>query len=506
VHRSRRGARTPVTDGPTERLPVVEPLPEHLANVPAHRAISAEACAPSVDADEEDEDWIEPFSLLENVVAEKFRAPVRSDIGVVAEVIHYVDGEVRDVRLAARGVDLCVGADDFPLLRQDRDGLAVLRYRAGFSGTVVIHGKPRPLAALRTDRLRVCEEEGLYAVELGERDCAQIVIGERGYLIRFVKPPALPPSRLKARLGLGTLKAAGASAAFHGLLALLLIIATPRAGLTLEPDEPSMPPKPPAIPGLVKIDLTPPKPAPPPDAPSKTTTPSPPTKPGPVKLVKVFGGLPFKRPPKHLSAHAQAAGILAVLQNAHPALSALDPGKVSNIDAIRSSGSAALKISGVIDKLGNGVSIGSGGGGGGEETKTISQLIGTGDDVGVLPPVFPPHTKKLIRGKLRVPVRDRDPEVHCDRGAIQSVINGRMSAVQSCYERALLHAPSLAGRLVLDWRIGPDGVVRWSRQVSSTLTSSVVATCVLGAIRTWQFPACGPITVRYPFIFRSRQY
>jgi outer membrane biosynthesis protein TonB len=94
------------------------------------------------------------------------------------------------------------------------------------------------------------------------------------------------------------------------------------------------------------------------------------------------------------------------------------------------------------------------------------------------------------------------------REAIQKVVSEHMHEVQACYERQLNTNPGMSGKIVFDWVITPSGSVGTARQVSSSMRSPAVASCVLGLIRTWRFPqpVGGSVNVRYPFVFRVQGF
>ena len=91
------------------------------------------------------------------------------------------------------------------------------------------------------------------------------------------------------------------------------------------------------------------------------------------------------------------------------------------------------------------------------------------------------------------------------RTEIQRVVNDHMGSIQHCYEQTLVLMPGLAGRVMLQWIIAPDGQVSRVEIVFSTLQGGGVESCIVGQVRTWRFPrpTGGPVQVRYPFVFRS---
>ncbi|MDQ3262405.1 MAG: AgmX/PglI C-terminal domain-containing protein, partial [Myxococcota bacterium] len=92
-----------------------------------------------------------------------------------------------------------------------------------------------------------------------------------------------------------------------------------------------------------------------------------------------------------------------------------------------------------------------------------------------------------------------------DRDAVAKVINSHLHEVSSCYERALLTTPGLAGKVQLEWTIGSAGKVTTVRTKNSTLRSSAVEGCILNALKKWEFPRPrgGSVIISYPFLFNS---
>ncbi len=95
-----------------------------------------------------------------------------------------------------------------------------------------------------------------------------------------------------------------------------------------------------------------------------------------------------------------------------------------------------------------------------------------------------------------------------DKEAVARVINAHLHEVSSCYERALLKEPGLAGKIVLEWNISLAGTVASARTKSSTMRSASVETCILGVLKQWKFPPAkgAGVVVSYPFMFNSVGY
>jgi hypothetical protein len=92
-----------------------------------------------------------------------------------------------------------------------------------------------------------------------------------------------------------------------------------------------------------------------------------------------------------------------------------------------------------------------------------------------------------------------------DKEAVAKVINSHLHEVSSCYERALLTQPGLAGKIVLEWGISTSGNVTSARTKSSTMKSSAVESCILSALKLWKFPPArgAGVIISYPFMFNS---
>lgn len=95
-----------------------------------------------------------------------------------------------------------------------------------------------------------------------------------------------------------------------------------------------------------------------------------------------------------------------------------------------------------------------------------------------------------------------------DKEAVAKAINAHLHEVSSCYERALLKEPGLAGKIVLEWQITLTGGVGFAKTKSSTMKSSAVEQCILSSLKTWRFPPAkgAGVLITYPFMFNSVGY
>ena len=93
-----------------------------------------------------------------------------------------------------------------------------------------------------------------------------------------------------------------------------------------------------------------------------------------------------------------------------------------------------------------------------------------------------------------------------DKEIIRRVVRRHINEWRYCYERELQAQPSLAGRIIVGFTIGPNGQVLTSSMASSTLGNPAVEGCVVQAVRRWRFPAPrggGIVVVSYPLVVRA---
>jgi outer membrane biosynthesis protein TonB len=172
-----------------------------------------------------------------------------------------------------------------------------------------------------------------------------------------------------------------------------------------------------------------------------------------------------------------------------------------------------MKLSGLIGKqpianAGLG-SFGLGGGGsGGIGTKGMEILRGKGGSgIGALGAGN--VGKGAVGGSVsRASARTVSAQGTIDKDAVAKVINSHLHEVSSCYERALLKEPGLAGKIVLEWGITTSGSVSSTKTKSSSMKSAAVEACIINAIKTWKFPAAkgAGVMISYPFMFNSVGY
>ena len=92
---------------------------------------------------------------------------------------------------------------------------------------------------------------------------------------------------------------------------------------------------------------------------------------------------------------------------------------------------------------------------------------------------------------------------HVPADVVKRVVRRHTSAIRGAYETGLKRDASLAGRLVLEWTLGPDGKVLEVKVITDELQDEQVVQAILRVIRRMRFPATGQAktTIRYPFVF-----
>jgi hypothetical protein len=90
-----------------------------------------------------------------------------------------------------------------------------------------------------------------------------------------------------------------------------------------------------------------------------------------------------------------------------------------------------------------------------------------------------------------------------DKEIVRRIIRRHVNEIRYCYEQELARHPSLAGRVVTQFSILPDGRVGTALLAASTVDDVRVQACILAAVRRWEFPVPrggGLVMVSYPFL------
>jgi serine/threonine protein kinase len=115
------------------------------------------------------------------------------------------------------------------------------------------------------------------------------------------------------------------------------------------------------------------------------------------------------------------------------------------------------------------------------------------------PPAAAPTTSPTTTAPARPPVASG-----LDPVKTQALVKSHLPEVQRCYERGKMDDPELKGRITLKISVSVTGAVTSAMVESSSLRSSAVESCVVGAVKGWKFPVPvgGPAVISYPFNLR----
>jgi outer membrane biosynthesis protein TonB len=92
-----------------------------------------------------------------------------------------------------------------------------------------------------------------------------------------------------------------------------------------------------------------------------------------------------------------------------------------------------------------------------------------------------------------------------ERRAIGDYIRDNSSAIRDCYARRLRERPTLSGKMVTRFDIGPSGRVIGA--MAEGIADRDLILCVVTAVRTWEFDkpqSGGKLRVAYPFKFEPQ--
>ena len=122
------------------------------------------------------------------------------------------------------------------------------------------------------------------------------------------------------------------------------------------------------------------------------------------------------------------------------------------------------------------------------------------------PPVQPVLEDPMAGGGLGP--KGGAPPSDADQGdaatIIARVVRTRTALIRKCYEAALIKAPNLEGKIVVQLSISAKGAVTAVKDVSPTpFPDARARACVLARVKELTFPAdVGPVEVNYPFVLQ----
>ncbi len=102
------------------------------------------------------------------------------------------------------------------------------------------------------------------------------------------------------------------------------------------------------------------------------------------------------------------------------------------------------------------------------------------------------------------PVSEPEVDGALDRDLLRRIVRAHISEVRYCYNQGLSDGSRLAGRVDVQFTIGPSGDVSASSIASSTLDHDATEVCIAKAVKRWKFPKpeAGDAVVTYPFVLR----
>ncbi len=481
------------------------------------------------DYDEEDEEaqpnFVEPFSLLNNIIRENFSQPqVPTLSSPVMEIIDYSsDKDVLGYHQVSKGKKYRIGPDRFVLAHyNDRAGGRIL-FNDEFSGGVITGDQTVPLDDLKNPSNQVGKKKGkpIYAYKLLKGDYANVIHSSGGSFIRFVNPPSLPPPRFKFRLDPLDLKIFGGS--FFGTVLVIVLMgllggrkeAVASADLDrfakVDIKDLQMEKKEEEI--EVPLDQLPePEKKEEEKVEEKKEEEKPKEKPKKQKPKRNRKRSKKKGGGGGEKASGGGVGMMAALGNLNQKKSSQNiVAAVTNLDAVRvPGGRSRYKVSGLVTKLPSSSVVTSRGRGVG--VKGGIELLRGGKGRGGRAGIGPGALGGGMTGRRKVggvvfkaPKRKMRVRGTLSREAIAKVVRKHLRQIQYCYEKNLLLNPKLAGKLMMEWTISTSGSVSVVKTKINSMATPAVAMCVSANIKKWKFPKPkgGIVVVSYPFIFNS---
>jgi pSer/pThr/pTyr-binding forkhead associated (FHA) protein/Skp family chaperone for outer membrane proteins len=482
------------------------------------------------DEDEEDEaqkDFVEPFSLLNNLIRENFAEPqVPTESAPVVEIIGYSsEKQVLSYEQIGRGKRFRMGPKKFVLVQYKEQSSCNVMFTEEFSGGVITGGRTVSVDELKTSSNQVSRRKGqpIYGYKLMKGDYANLIHDGGGSFLRFVNPPKLPPAPKKQKFEPLILKIFGSAFLAHVLFIVVLSFFSKQADAANDAD----------IDRFAKIDvkdiqaeipqeeaeipldqLPEPEKAEEEKAEEKKEEEK---KEEPKKEEK-------KKPKKNRKRSKKkggggdggdgggGVGMMAALGNLNQKKSSHNiVAAVSNLDAVRvPGGRSRYKVSGLVTKLPTSSVVVSRGRGVG--VKAGIDLLrggkGRGGRAGIGPGSLgggKAGRRKVGGVVFKAPKRKMKVRGHLSREAIAKVVRKHLRQIQYCYEKNLLLSPNLSGKVIMEWTIATSGSVTVVKTKKNTMASPAVAMCISAKIKGWKFPKPkgGIVVVAYPFIFNS---
>lgn len=390
----------------------------------------------------------------------------------------------------------------------------VLNFDPRMTGRVALPGGVQRLDDLRTSG-GARDAGGYHQIKLTDQSRGKVVIGDTTILFQFVNPPPPPPKPMlpaSVRGGFGT----SIDWTFTSFIVASFLLFF-GSGLMLESIDPVVEVEeavlPPQFARLLFVE--PQVPEEPEEIESEEGEETTAVDEAPVKAPSKVADASPKGPPSSSAERAEATArivasvgaraeslIMGVLGDGGGALSdALAHGAVTAnaLDVLAS----AAGVQHADGASAGQIRAGTGGGGSGQ-TGSLGQIAGSaqaGKQITTRGPVEKQVTGKV--GAARGTAIGGTGEF--DANLVLTMVKNRMSAIKSCYDRALRTNPTAAGRVKVEFTIQPNGTVSGARAVENTTGSDEVASCVVSTVERFRFnpgPQGGSVTFSYPFVFQ----
>jgi TonB family protein len=110
------------------------------------------------------------------------------------------------------------------------------------------------------------------------------------------------------------------------------------------------------------------------------------------------------------------------------------------------------------------------------------------------------------KGFVGLDIDGASVEEGLSKDEVGRVIHAHMSEIRYCYESSMIRNADIEGKLLLDFVIGPQGLVVKTDIKESSLSDPRLDDCVIRRLTKWQFPKPKGgvnVAVSYPFIFKT---
>ncbi|MBW2703480.1 MAG: AgmX/PglI C-terminal domain-containing protein [Deltaproteobacteria bacterium] len=478
--------------------------------------------------DEEEEEaanFVEPFSLLNNLIRENFAEPhVATEAQPVVEVIAYTSGKsVSSYEQVLQGKKHRIGPNKMPLVSFKGKGSCQVMFTDSFSGGVIVGGQTLPLDDLKKAENHAGRHKGqrVYEYKLMKGDYANLIHEGGGSFVRFVHPPKIPKAKIDFSLDKSSLKIFGSTFAGHVLLLVIMGLFSSQKQAAADVD----------LDRFAKVDIKelnmekpeeeveiPLDQLPKPEEEKVEEKKEEEKK---VEEKKEEKPKPTKKPKRNKRSKKKkggdggsggGVGMMAALGNlSQKKNSANIVAAVTNLDAVRvPGGRSRYKVSGLVAKLPSSSVVMSSGRGVGVKggVEMLRGGRGRGGRAGIGPGGLGGGSsgKRSVRGVVFKSRRiKRKGHGSLSRAAIAKVVRKHLRQIQACYEKNLLLNPKLKGKLMMEWVISTSGSVSVVKAKVNTMATPAVAMCVQARIKRWKFPKPkgGTVVVTYPFIFNA---